>query len=216
MKKLKILYEDKELLVVNKPSGIPTIATERDRERNLYHQAREYVKKQNPKNKIFIVHRLDRETSGVVLFGKTESIKRQLQDTWNTCCKEREYLAIVEGIPQKRKDHLVHFLKETKTLFVYVSKDTVHGKKAITNYEVLKTKGNFSMLKITIETGRKNQIRAQLSHIGHPIIGDKKYHSKSATKHFGLHAHKLVIAHPSTGKEFIFVADLPKEFSNLF
>ncbi len=213
MKKLDILYEDKEFLVVNKPSGVLSIATEHKKTENLYHQAREYVKKQNPKNKIFIVHRLDKDTSGVLLFVKQEWLKKELQNTWNETCK-REYRAIVEGTPEKKKDHLVHYLKETKNLFVYVTNDKTNGKKAITNYELIQTNGKRSLLKVTIETGRKNQIRAQLSYIGHPIVGDKKYHAKKANM-FGLHAQRLSIVHPKTKKELIFTANPPKEFEML-
>ena len=118
-KKMDIIYEDKEFLVVNKPAKLLTIATEKEKNHTLYHQAREYIKKQNPKNKIFIVHRLDKETSGIVLFVKKENLKEALQKNWNQLAKEREYLAITEGTLTPKKGIITNYLQESKTLYVY-------------------------------------------------------------------------------------------------
>lgn len=209
MKKLDIIYEDKELLVVNKPAHKLTIANNKTKYNTLYHEAREYVKKQNPKNKIFIVHRLDEQTSGVLLFAKSEKIKHYLQNNWDTY--KREYIAIVEGHLPKKKDTLKYYLKESKTLEVYVTKDKKDSKLAITNYEVIKENKDTSILNIDIKTGRKNQIRASLAYLGNPIIGDKKYHAKSnPIKRLGLHASKLVIN--INNKEMEFTSKTPKEF----
>ena len=211
MKKLDIIYEDKELLVINKPDHKLTIANNKTKYNTLYHEAREYVKKQNPKNKIFIVHRLDEQTSGVVLFAKTENLKHLLQDNWDTY--KREYIAIVEGHLLKKKDTLKHYLKESKTLEVYVTKDKKDSKLAITDYEVIKENKDTSVLNIEIKTGRKNQIRVSLAYLRNPIIGDKKYHAKTnSIKRLGLHASKLVIINPITKKEMEFIAKTPKSF----
>ena len=211
MKKLDIIYEDKELLVVNKPAHKLTIASNKTKYNTLYHEAREYVKKQNPKNKIFIVHRLDEQTSGVVLFAKSEKIKHLLQDNWDSY--KREYIAVVEGHLDKKKDTLKYYLKESKTLEVYVTKDKKDSKLAITNYEVIKENKDTSVLNIDIQTGRKNQIRVSLAYVGNPIIGDKKYHAKTnPLKRLGLHASRLVIVNPLTKKEMEFVAKTPKSF----
>ncbi len=209
-KKLEILYEDKELLVINKPSGLLTIATEKNTLHTLYHKAREYVKKQNPKNKIFIVHRLDKDTSGIVLFAKNEKIKKQLQENWNKETK-REYLAIVEG---KIDGHgtLKSYLWEDKNHLVHSGKK---GVLALTQYEVLKNNKEYSLLKINILTGRKNQIRVQLSDIGHPIIGDKKYQSlKNPLGRLGLHAIYLKVQLKE--KEYAWVSWVPLEFKKMF
>lgn len=203
MKKLDIIYEDKEMVVVNKPSGLLTISTGKKNDITLYSMVREYVKKQNPKNKIFIVHRLDKDTSGVVLFAKNEVLKHKLQFNWNGY--KREYVAVVEGIPSVKKNRLVHYLAESKTLQVYVTNDKNKGKIAITNYEVIEEYKNKSKLKVWIETGRKNQIRAQLAYIDHPIVGDKKYNSKIKSR-LCLHAKRLIIMHPITNKKMIFEA----------
>lgn len=213
MKKLKIIYEDKELLVVEKESHLLTIATEKKESRTLYNEASTYVKKQYPKNKIFIVHRLDKDTSGIVIFAKNQDKKIKLQNNWANV--KREYLCIVEGKMPKQKDVLKSYLAETKTLDVYSTKDKVKGKLAITEYEVLQTNKKYSLLKVNIKTGRRNQIRVQLSDIGHPIIGDKKYASKTnPLKRLGLHAN--LIEYKENGKIIHFETKYPKEFEKIF
>lgn len=216
MKKLKILYEDKELIVINKETKLLTVATNREKERTLYNEVSNYVKKQNPKNKIFIVHRLDKDTSGVIIFAKNEKIKYQLQNNWESLVQEREYIAIVEGV-LTGKCTIKNYLIETKDLKVISTNDNKKGKLAITNYEVIKNNKNYSMVKINILTGRKNQIRVHMKDIKHPIIGDKKYNAKSnPLKRLGLHATKISLIHPVTKKILTFNCDLPKEFTKLF
>lgn len=210
MKKLDIIYEDREIIVINKPCDILTISDGKTNN-TLYHEVREYEKKKNPKNKIFIVHRLDKDTSGVIVFAKNEKTKRYLQDNWNDLCLTREYVAIVEGVPKNKKGKLVNYLKENKSLQVYVTDDEKKGKLAITNYEIIKTNKKYSMLKIIIETGRKNQIRAQLSFIGHPIVGDKKYNAKeNPINRLGLHATKVELKFDN--KEMKFESSIPNSF----
>lgn len=205
----EILYEDDYIIVVNKPSGLLTIATEKEKRNTLYHMTREYLRSKNHDSKVFIVHRLDKETSGVLLFAKDDKTKNQLQQHWDEYVKVREYKAIVEGIPKKKEDRLVHFLKETSTHFVYVAKD---GKKAITSYKLEKSKNGLSKLIIFIETGKKNQIRVQLAHIGLPILGDKKYQKKTMGKRLFLHATRLKMFYPMLGKVMTFTAQEPEEF----
>lgn len=213
MKKLNIIYEDKELLVVDKESHQLTIATEKRENNTLYSEASTYVKKQYPKNKVFIVHRLDKDTSGIVIFAKNQDKKISLQNNWSNV--KREYLCIVEGKMPKQKDTLKSYLAESKTLEVYSTKDPKKGKLAITEYEVLQTNNKYSLLKINIKTGRRNQIRVQLSDIGNPIIGDKKYHSTSnPIKRLGLHA--SLIEYQEKGKTYHFETKYPKEFTKLF
>lgn len=210
MKKLDIIYEDKEIIVINKPSGILTVSDGKT-DNTLYHEVREYIKKKNKSNKIFIVHRLDKDTSGIVLFAKNEKIKRYLQDNWNEICINRKYLAIVEGTPRVNKSRLENYLKESKTLQVYVTDDKRKGKLAITNYEVVKTSKKYSLLSVSIETGRRNQIRTQLAYIGNPIIGDKKYNAKTNPIHrLGLHA--LLLEIKIYNKAYVFEAKMPDVF----
>ena len=206
---MDIIYEDEHYLVVNKPSGMLTIATEKEKTRTLYHQVREYVKGKNKHNKIFIVHRLDKETCGIVLFCKDENLKMKLQENWEKVAIRREYTAVVKGIMEKKKDRLVSYLKESKTNMVFASSDKT-GKLAITNYQVKKENEN-SLLNILIETGRKNQIRVQLNDIGHPIIGDKKYGNMKGKKLL-LCANRLDIKDPLSGKIMKFEISVPREF----
>lgn len=210
--KLNIIYEDKDFLAINKKAHLLTIATADEKINTLYHKVYDYEKKKNKNNKIFIVHRLDKDTSGVVLFAKSAKIKELLQNDWNNLAITREYLAIVEGCVKKDKDTIKQYIKETKTLKTIVTNKN-DGKLAITNYEVIKSSKNFSILKVNISTGRKNQIRVALASINHPIIGDKKYGStKNPLRRICLHASKLEIIHPITKRILILEAKLPQEF----
>lgn len=213
MKKLNIIYEDKEIIVVEKEPHLLTIATEKREQRTLYNEVSTYVKKQYPKNKIFIVHRLDKDTSGLVIFAKSQNKKIFLQNNWSNV--KREYLCIVEGQMPKNKDTLKSYLAESKTLEVYSTKNPQKGKLAITEYEVLQTNNKYSLLRINIKTGRRNQIRVQLSDIGNPIVGDKKYGSTSnLLKRLALHAN--LIEYIENDKLYQFTTKFPKDFTKIF
>ena len=216
-KKLDILYEDKEILVVNKPSGILTVSTPKEKEKTLFHEVSDYVKKSNPKAKVFIIHRLDKDTSGIVVFAKNQNIKYAYQNAWDNLVIKRGYTAVVDGVLEKKKSIIKSYLKETKTLLVYSSNDKKNGKLAITNYDVVKENKRYSMLSIDIKTGRKNQIRVHMKDINHPILGDKKYgNKKSPVNRLMLHAGELVIINPKTKKKMTFVSEIPKSFELLF
>lgn len=211
--KLDILYEDKELIVINKPAHMLTIATEDEKINTLYHKVYEYLKKKNKNNKVFIVHRLDRDTSGIVLFAKNQKLKELLQNDWNNIAITREYLAVVEGFVEPVKKTITEYLKETKTLLTYATNDE-SGKEAITEYEVIKRNKAYSTLKINIKTGRKNQIRVAMQNMNHPIIGDKKFGStKNPLRRICLHASKLEIIHPINKKVYTFETRHPREFA---
>lgn len=183
-KDIKIIYEDKDIIVVDKPYNLLTISN--GKEISLYNLVSDYVKKNNKKNKIFIVHRLDKDTSGLIVFAKNIKTKNYLQNNWDKV--ERRYKALVSGIT-KESDILKNYLKENQNHFVYVSNN---GALAITSYKKIKEINNNSLLDINIKTGKKNQIRVQLSNIGHPILGDKKYGTNNY-KRLCLHAYKLVL-----------------------
>lgn len=210
----EIVYEDDHIIVVNKPSGLLTIATEKEKDKTLYHIVREYLVSKNKNSRVFIVHRLDKDTSGIVLFAKDEKTKNKLQENWNEYVILREYVAVVHNTLKNKKDRIVQNLKETKTNLVYVSKDD-DAKEAITNYEVLKENENYSLLKITIETGRKNQIRVAMSSMKNPIVGDKKYGVKDGETRLMLHANRLKIYYPEIKKEILFETQTPSEFKKL-
>lgn len=212
-----ILYEDNFILVVDKPNNLLTIATSKEKEKTLYHYVREYVKTKSKNNKIFVVHRLDKDTSGIVLFAKDVETKNDLQKNWNTCVKNREYIAIVHGILEKKSDCLVNRLLETKTNFVYIT-EKKEGKEAITNYQVIKENHLYSMLKINIETGRKNQIRVQLANINHAIVGDKKYQKdrmSEVSSRLYLHASKLQIFYKHKKGILTLKSKLPNSFHKI-
>ena len=208
--KLKIIYEDKYILIVNKPSKMLTISNEKERENTLFHKVYLYIKRKNKNNKIFIVHRLDFDTSGLVIFAKSENVKKILQTNWDKVI--RKYMAIVIGKVEDKEKTLKSYLKETKTNLVYVTKDK-DGKLAITTFKRILTNDKYSLLDILIKTGRKNQIRVQLNEYGYPILGDKKYNSyKILAKRLYLHAYYLEFKHPITNELLKLELDVPESF----
>lgn len=212
---IEIIYEDKDLIVVNKPSGLLTISTTKEKENTLYHMISNYVKKINKNNKIFVVHRLDKDTSGIVMFVKSEKLKNKLQDDWNNLVKLREYIALVEGITNA-EGTIKSYLKENKNGYVYSTNDK-SGKLAITNYEKIKNNDKYSLLRINIETGRKNQIRVHMSNIKHPVVNDIKYGFKNESiKGLGLHSSKLEVMNPISKKIMKFECDFPNIFEKVF
>ena len=214
--KLDIIYEDKWIIIVNKPSHMLTISTDNEKEKTLFHKVMMYEKRKNKNNRVFIVHRLDKDTSGLVLFAKDENVKYKLQNNWDNNVK-RGYIAVVNG-KTKNKETLKSYLMETKTLLVYSTKDTKNGKLAITSYEKIKENNRLTLLKIEIKTGRKNQIRVQLSDNGNPIVGDKKYGNIKfdPLRRLCLEANYLEFIHPITNKKMVFEIDILKDFMNLF
>ena len=207
--KLKIIYEDKYLLVINKPEQILTIANDKERENTLYHKVYLYLKRKNKNNKVFIVHRLDYDTSGLIVFAKDIKTKNILQANWDKVV--RKYIAIVSGKLVHEKGEIKSYLKETKTNLVYSSKDK-EGLLAITNYRKVLENNNLTLVEIEILTGRKNQIRVHLRDINNPILGDKKYGPKTKEKRMYLHAYYLKFNHPVTNQEIELELDIPKCF----
>lgn len=171
--KLTIVWEDEDLIVVNKKEGLLSVSSTKVKERTAYHLLSEYVKKSDPRNKIFVLHRLDRDTSGLMMFAKSQRVQKELQANWNANITARTYVAVVEGRPEKDSDLIVSNLTENAKMQVYVTAED-GGKEAITRYHVLKSNDTYSLLELDLETGRKNQIRAQMQSIGHSIAGDYK------------------------------------------
>ena len=210
-----ILFEDDHIIVVNKPSGLLTIATAKEKEKTLYHIVREYLVSKDKNARVFIVHRLDKDTSGVVVLAKDEKTKNKLQENWNEYVSLREYVAVVHGRLNKESDRIVQKLKETKTNLVYVSRDN-DGKEAITNYKVIKENNDYSMVSIILETGRKNQIRVAFNTLHHPIVGDKKYSTiKDNESRLFLHANRLKMYYPEIRKDILFETSTPNEFKKI-
>ena len=214
---LRIVHEDADIIVIDKASGMLSMASETEKTKTAYSILSDYVKKFDPKNLIFIVHRLDRDTSGLMLFAKSKKVQEILQKDWNESIIERSYLAVVEGTVEKTEGTIVSWLKENKAMVMYSSNIPEDGQKAITHYKVLKTGKQFSLLEVKLETGRKNQIRVHMKDLGYPITGDKKYGSKlNPIGQMGLHARVLAFKHPGTGKILRFDTPIPLKFQKLF
>ena len=212
-KKLDILYEDKFIIVVNKPSNLLTVSTEKEKDRTLFSYVFDYLKKKNKNNKVFIVHRLDKDTSGIVMLAKDEKTKFYLQENWDKF--KRNYVAIVEGKLEKKRGVLKNYLQETKTHYTYVVNDK-NGKLAITEYEKILENKKYTLVSLNIKTGRKNQIRVQFSNIGNPIVGDKKYGTKKdPIRRMALVANTLEFIHPKTKEKIIIDINIPNSFINL-
>ncbi|MCK9209039.1 MAG: RluA family pseudouridine synthase [Salinivirgaceae bacterium] len=214
---IQVIYEDDYVIVIDKNSGVLSMATEKRDQVTAYSLLSDYVKKRDSDAKVFILHRLDRETSGVMVYAKSQKIQEWMQRDWQKIVTERIYLAIVSGHPQKKSGTITSYLKENKSLKVYSSQDATEGQLAITHYETHKTNKHYSLLKVNPETGRKNQIRVHMQDMGHPIVGDKKYGSnQNPISRLGLHAWVLAFIHPVTNKLMRFESPVPKKFSALF
>lgn len=208
-RRLEILFEDKHLIIVNKSGNMPTIKSDIYKD-NLYSEVYEYLHKKN--QKIFVVHRLDKDTSGIVVFAKSETVKEKLQNNWDNV--ERNYIAVVHGIT-KEEGIIKSYLKETKTLYTYSTNDKT-GKYAETIYHKIKSNKQYSLLKINIKTGRKNQIRVHMKDIHHPVVGDKIYSSNSnPLNRLALHSNQVSFIHPVTQKIIDVYANIPEVFNNI-
>ncbi|MDP4277100.1 MAG: RluA family pseudouridine synthase [Bacteroidota bacterium] len=217
---LKIVYEDRDLIVVEKAAGLLSIATQKEPVKTAYSMLSEYVKKQHPGNKIFVVHRLDRETSGLMLFAKNEEVQFLMQHNWRFAVNQRRYVAVVEGKLEtgdgSGKGTIKSYLWESRALIVYSSPNPEDGQVAVTNYHVLKSNDQYSLLELELETGRKNQIRVQLNSIGFPLVGDLKYGGHpSKLKRLALHAHVLSFTHPVTKELHSFETPIPEAFRKM-
>jgi 23S rRNA pseudouridine1911/1915/1917 synthase len=211
--RLNIVFEDADLIVIDKPSGLLTVATDLEKRRTAYSQLSDHVKLEDPDNKIFVVHRLDRETSGLLLFAKNSTVKLQIQENWETTVSQRTYVGVVEGVVEPAEGTIVSYLAETSAFRVYSTTNAQGGKKAITNYRKIGGNDRFSLLLINLETGRKHQIRVHMQDLGHPIVGDKKYGSSgNPIRRIALHAQVLAFTHPRTGLPCRFETRIPEKF----
>jgi RluA family pseudouridine synthase len=215
-KGLTILYEDQDIIVVNKINGLLTMGTEREKENTAYFYLTDYVRKGNPRSRsrIFIVHRLDRDTSGVLVFAKTESVKRFLQDNWKDFIKK--YIAVVHGQLSEKDGIITSYLVENSVNRMYSVINPENGKFSKTGYKVLKENAKFSLLEIDLFSGTKNQIRVHFSEKSHPVAGDKIYGiPEKGIKRLALHSKSLSIVHPFTKKALTFETEIPSYFYEL-
>lgn len=214
---LRILHEDDDVIVVNKEAGLLSVASAQETELTVYRQLTAHVRRNHPDHRIFVLHRLDRDTSGVMMFAKSESIQQKMQNAWANVVKERTYVALVEGFVKKSQGTISSYLKESSTLKMYSSQHAGDGLHAVTHYKVVDANRHYSLLEVNLETGRKNQIRVHMEDLGHPIAGDKKYGAKTKPiGRLGLHARVLAFEHPTTGKVMRFETPVPKLFLSQF
>ena len=212
---LSILYEDRDIIVVDKVGGLLTVSNAKTRENTAYYLLNEYVRKGNAKSRlrVFVVHRLDKETSGVLVFAKSEAAKRYLQDEWQGF--QKQYYALVHGALPDKEGVITSYLAENAAHRMYTVTDPKKGKLARTGYRVLSTTAKRSLLEIDLLTGRKNQIRVHLADKGCPVVGDKKYGLKDkGDKKLALHAASITIRHPHSKEEMTFTAELPAYFDS--
>jgi tRNA pseudouridine32 synthase/23S rRNA pseudouridine746 synthase/23S rRNA pseudouridine1911/1915/1917 synthase len=214
---MKIIYEDDDILVVDKPSGLLTMGTGKDKTRTAYFILTDYVRKGYAKSRkrIFIVHRLDREASGILAFAKNIKAKLHLQKKWDKT--KKKYLAVVHGRLKKKQGTISTYLAENKAHVVYSTPDTSKGKLSHTAYKILKETKSSSLLEVDLLTGRKHQIRVHLAEIGHPIVGDIKYGKRNERNiRLALHAQSLSFEHPSSGKLLTFETAFPNSFDRFY
>jgi tRNA pseudouridine32 synthase/23S rRNA pseudouridine746 synthase/23S rRNA pseudouridine1911/1915/1917 synthase len=213
---LVILYEDRDILVVDKPAGLLTMGTDAEKTRTAYFFLTDYVRKGYSKSRerIFIVHRLDRETSGIVIFAKNIESKVQLQDHWKDT--EKKYLAVVHGQCAKTSGTITTYLAENRAHIVYSTSDRTQGKLSTTGYRVRRQTKDFALLELDLVTGRKHQIRVHLAGIGHAVVGDQKYGKRDrGHTRLALHASSISFKHPFLGQQLTFESPVPAYFNQL-
>lgn len=216
LKGIKIIYEDRDILVIDKPSGLLTMGTDTEKENTAYSILTDYVRKgySKSRNRIFIVHRIDRDTSGLIIFAKNEKSKIFLQGAWDKT--QKKYLAVVYGNFLEKSGAITSYLTENKARMVYSTSDMSVGKLSTTRYKVLREDRGLSLLEVDLVTGRKNQIRAHFAEKGHPIVGDKKFGKKDDShKRLALHARSISFVHPFNGRQLMFETPIPEYFLSL-
>ncbi|MDE7160744.1 MAG: RluA family pseudouridine synthase [Muribaculaceae bacterium] len=215
--RLEIVYEDDDIIVVNKGYGLLSVDTDSPKKADTaYSLLRAYVKEVNPANKIFVVHRLDRDTSGLMMFAKTNEAKEAMQHNWNNMVLERTYVAVLEGEMPEKSGVISSNLDQTSRFEVYTTRERGEGKRATTRYRVLKRGRGRTLAEFSLDTGRKNQIRVHARDLGHPITGDRKYGAAQSPIHrLALHARTLRFAHPVTREDMHFKLPIPHNFLKL-
>lgn len=215
--RLKIVYEDDDIIVVNKGYGLLSVGTgSQNKIETAYDILKKYVKSQHPSNKIFVVHRLDRDTSGLMMFAKNIEAQTALQHNWNNMVLDRTYVAVLEGRMEQDSGYIRTDLAETSAFEVYSAPGRGNGRTAVTRYKVREKGNGYTLVDFSLDTGRKNQIRVHAHDLGHPIVGDRKYGAKASPIHrLALHARTLRFAHPRTRRDMRFELPVPSRFVGL-
>ena len=212
---MKIVWEDDDLIVVDKKDGLLSVPDSPAQQRTAYGLLSQYVRRIHPRNRIFILHRLDKGTSGLMMFARNKNVQEYLRANWHEMITRRTYIAVTEGAPEAYEGVITTYLAENSRMKVYCT-DARHGKEAISRYRVLKSNAQYALVALELETGRKNQIRAQMEHLGCPVAGDPKYGAQTdPAGRLMLHATRLFFIHPATGEEMRFETPIPKRFRDL-
>lgn len=216
LQKLNIIYEDQDLIVIEKKAGLLSVASLKEKKKNAVQILKEHQEAIDPRNKVYIIHRLEREASGILLFAKSQKIQELLQNSWEDYVIDRRYVAIVEGKIKEPTHTLRNYLRSNKNNQVFVVNTSENATEAITHFTVLKQTNAYSMLEFKLETGFKNQIRVQMAHYGFPVTGDKKYTAmKNPLGRVALHANLIELKHPISGEHLKFELVPPSNFRNL-
>ncbi|MDE6206777.1 MAG: RluA family pseudouridine synthase [Muribaculaceae bacterium] len=214
--RLKLVYEDDDVIVIDKGYGLLSMGTDKIKDGTAYSIVREYIKRKDPRNKLFIVHRLDRDTTGLMMFAKSQQAKETMQHNWNNMVLERKYVAVVEGELEPEAGEIRSYLAENSEHEVYSTKNPEEGQLAVTYYTTLKKRAPYSLVELSLATGRKNQIRVHMKDSGHPIVGDRRYGAQASPIHrLCLHAQTLRFVHPVTRRDMYFTSPLPAGFYRL-
>lgn len=217
MRGVVVVHEDKDLIVVNKNAGLLTTATPKEKQDTVFSILSKYVKEKDQSSHLYVVHRLDRETSGLMVFAKNPEVQELMKESWMDSIESHSYLAVIDGKLDPQEGSHQSYLFQSKIFKMHSSQDPEKGELAVTHYSTLKSNELYSMLKVSMETVHKNQVRVHLQDLKHPIIGDKKYGSKSnPIGRLGLHAWVLAFKHPVTGKNLRFETSVPGSFLKLF
>jgi 23S rRNA pseudouridine1911/1915/1917 synthase len=213
---LKIVYEDAYIIVVEKKEGLLSVATDHVKERTAQHILSEYVKRSHRNNRIFVVHRLDRETSGLMMYAKAEKTMNTLRDNWHDIVKDRRYVTVVTGDMERDAGSIESWLTDRKLYVASSPVDDGTGKYALTHYKTIKRANGYSLVELKLETGRKNQIRVHMSDLGHPVLGDARYGCETdPLGRMALHAFKLCFYHPVTRELMEFETPYPSAFKSI-
>jgi RluA family pseudouridine synthase len=214
---LTILYEDQDIIVIDKSSGLLTVKANYEKQRTAHQILIDYIRRGNSRSsrQVFVVHRLDRETSGVLVFAKSFKVMENLKEQWKNVTKK--YLAVVYGVLREKSGIITSYLAENDDYEVYSVEDPDKGKLAQTKFKVIKETTRLSLLEIELLTGKKNQIRVHLFEKGHPVVNDDKYSNNGRILGpLALHSQYLTINHPHSGKRLTFEAKVPDYFNTFF
>ena len=214
--RMKLVYEDDDIIVVDKGYGLLSMGNDKIKDGTAYSILRDYLKRKDPRNKLFIVHRLDQATSGLMMFAKNVQAKETMQHNWNNMVLERQYVAVIESALEPSDGEIRSYLAENSAHEVYSTGNPGEGQLAVTYYHTVRSRKPYSMVELSLATGRKNQIRVHMKDAGHPIVGDKRYGARTSPLHrLCLHARTLRFVHPITRRDMKFISPLPAGFSKL-